>query len=202
MNSKPLSRWQQTIERNPAHSQWYIERFKAMAAEGRDLVGEARLVDAMVGRGSTILDAGCGPGRHAHYLHERGHTVVGIDLDPALIAAAEADAPGPRYVVGDLYDVVLPDDVPSSYDLVFSAGNVMGFLHPDTRRPVLANIAGWLADDGRAVIGFGAGRGYDFAEFVADARSVGLEPESLFSSWDLRPLQDDSTFLVAVLHRA
>lgn len=47
----------------PGHSQWYIERFRTMAREGADLEGEARLIDAMVARGSRILDAGCGPGR-------------------------------------------------------------------------------------------------------------------------------------------
>ena len=40
--------------------------------QGADLVGEARLIDAMVPRGAAILDAGCGPGRHAGHLHERG----------------------------------------------------------------------------------------------------------------------------------
>jgi hypothetical protein len=29
------------------HSQWYIERFRRMAAEGADLAGEARLMDAV-----------------------------------------------------------------------------------------------------------------------------------------------------------
>jgi hypothetical protein len=34
-----------------------------MARDGADLAGEARLIDAMVARGSGILDAGCGSGR-------------------------------------------------------------------------------------------------------------------------------------------
>jgi SAM-dependent methyltransferase len=66
-----------------------------MAAEGADLGGEARLVDAMVAPGSRLLDAGCGTGRTAAVLHARGHRVVGVDADPVLIAAAEADHPGP-----------------------------------------------------------------------------------------------------------
>ena len=35
------------IEEKPGHSDWYIERFRTMAAEGHDLDGEARFVDAM-----------------------------------------------------------------------------------------------------------------------------------------------------------
>jgi len=100
--SYPPGQWQQMIARDPGHSARYVERFKLLAAQGRDLHGEARLIDAMVERGSVILDAGCGPGRHAGYLHDAGHRVVGVDVDPALIAAAEVDAPGPDYLVGDL----------------------------------------------------------------------------------------------------
>jgi hypothetical protein len=55
--------WLRMIEQNPGHSSWYIERFRAMAAAGDDLGGEARFVDAMAPRGARILDAGCGPGR-------------------------------------------------------------------------------------------------------------------------------------------
>ncbi len=196
------SKWADAVANNPDHSTWYVNRFRQMAANGADLVGEARLIDAMAPRGATILDAGCGPGRHAGYLHAAGHTVVGVDLDPVLIAAAEEDFPGPRYVVGDLAEVVLPADAPQEFDLVFSAGNVMGFLHPETRRPTLANIASWLTPDGRAVIGFGAGRGYAFDDFVTDAASSGLLLKQAFSTWDLQLFTEESTFLVAVLAHA
>lgn len=196
------SKWADAVANNPEHSAWYVKRFRELAANGTDLVGEARLIDAMAPRGATILDAGCGPGRHAGYLHAAGHTVVGVDLDPVLIEAAEEDFPGPRYVVGDLADVVLPDDVPQQFDLVFSAGNVMGFLHPETRQDALATIAGWLKPDGRAVIGYGAGRGYDFDDFARDAATSGLLLKQAFSTWDLQLFTAESQFLVAVLHRA
>ena len=202
LRSVRRSKWADAVANNPQHSAWYVNRFRQMAAGGADLVGEARLIDAMAPRGATILDAGCGPGRHAGHLHAAGHTVVGIDLDPVLIEAAEADFPGPRYLVGDLAEVVLPADAPQEFDLVFSAGNVMGFLHPETRLDVLRNIASWLKPEGRAVIGFGAGRGYDFGDFVTDAATSGLMLKQAFSTWDLRVFTEESTFLVAVLERA
>ncbi len=200
-DAAPPGRWADMMAANPGHSAWYVERFRRMAASGADLVGEARLVDALAPRGARILDAGCGPGRHAGYLHRAGHTVVGVDLDPVLIEAAEADEPGPRYVVGDLTVVALPDDAPAEFDVISCAGNVMTFLHPDTRRPILARFAAWLAPGGRAVIGFGAGRGYPFEEFLADAAASGLGRHQLFSSWDLRPLEGSSDFIVALLSR-
>ena len=52
---------------------------------------------------------------------------------------------------------------------------------------------------GRVVIGFGAGRGYEFSEFLTDARRAGLEADLLLSAWDLRPWREDSGFLVAML---
>ena len=53
---------------------------------------------------SRVLDAGCVPGRVGAELAARGHIVVGVDVDPLLIAAAEADHPGPRWIVADLAD--------------------------------------------------------------------------------------------------
>jgi len=50
--------WEEMKRQNPGHSAWYIKRFEQMRADGADLHGEARLVDAMVPRGSRILDAG------------------------------------------------------------------------------------------------------------------------------------------------
>ena len=54
------------------HTAWYIERFRALAADGADLAGEARFLDALLARGSRVLDAGCGPGRVGAALREAG----------------------------------------------------------------------------------------------------------------------------------
>lgn len=194
------SLWMQKVTADPGHSQWYIERFRAMARAGDDLAGEARFVDAMAPRGARILDAGCGPGRLGGYLAAAGHHVVGVDVDPALIEAAEQDHPGPRWLVGDLAELDLPArGIAEPFDVIVSAGNVMTFLAPSTRRRVLSRLRAHLDDGGRAAIGFGAGRDYGFAEFLDDAAAAGLGPDLLLSAWDLRPFTDDSDFLVAVL---
>ncbi|MVU83832.1 methyltransferase domain-containing protein [Nocardia sp. ET3-3] len=204
MSGRTPSQWEEITADNPAHSTWYVERFRAMAAAGDDIVGEARMIDAMVGRGSRILDAGCGPGRVGGYLHGVGHTVVGVDVDPVLIAAAEQDYPGPTWLVGDLAELDLPSrGVAADFDVIVCAGNVMTFLAPATRGAVLANFARHLAPSGRLVTGFGAERGYEFAEFLADAENAGLAVDLRLSTWDLRPFAEDSDFLVAVFsHRA
>lgn len=195
--------WMQKVAADPGHSQWYIERFRAMARAGDDLAGEARFVDAMAPRGARILDAGCGPGRLGGYLADAGHQVVGVDVDPALIAAAEHDHPGPRWLVGDLAELDLPArGIAEPFDVIVSAGNVMTFLAPSTRVQVLGRLRAHVADDGRAAIGFGAGRDYDFDVFLNDAVDAGFAIDVLLSTWDLRPFTDESDFLVAILRPA
>ncbi|WP_346620768.1 class I SAM-dependent methyltransferase [Blastococcus montanus] len=197
------SAWTRMTQEDPDHSRAYVQRFRDLAAQGMDIVGEARLVDAMLPRGSRVLDAGCGPGRVGGWLAEVGHEVVGVDVDPVLIAAAEEDHPGPRWLVADLAELDLPAaGVPEPFDVIVSAGNVMAFLAPSTRCAVLRRLRAHVAPGGRAAIGFGAGRGYAFDEFLADAREAGWAPDLLLSTWDLRPFTPDSEFLVAILRPA
>lgn len=195
--------WLRMLAENPGHSQWYIDRFAAMAADGADLAGEARMIDTLVPRRARVLDAGCGTGRVGGFLAAAGHEVVGVDLDPVLIEAARRDHPGSTWLVGDLAELDLPaQGIPEPFDAIVSAGNVATFLAPRTRGEVLRRLRAHLRDEGRLVIGFGAGRGYEFAEFFVDVEAAGLVSDLLLSTWDLRPFGSDSDFLVAVLRSA
>ncbi|WP_229076653.1 trans-aconitate 2-methyltransferase [Actinoplanes sp. DH11] len=169
-----------------------------MAARGDDLGGEARMIDAMVPRGARILDAGCGTGRVGGRVAASGHTVVGVDLDPELIAEARAEFPGVRWEVGDLAELSLGE----RFDVVVCAGNVMTFAAPSSREVILRRFREHLAEGGRAVVGFGEGRGYEFDQFLKDAAVAGLEPDLLLGTWDLRPFTPGADFLVAVLRAA
>jgi SAM-dependent methyltransferase len=192
--------WTRITQENPEHSAAYIQRFKDLAAAGHDLVGEARLVDAMLPRSSRVLDAGSGTGRIAAHLAAAGHDVVGVDGDPVLVAAAAEEHPGPRFVVGDLAELDLPArGIAEPFDVIVSAGNVVTFLAESTRVEVLRRLRRHVREDGRAAIGFGAGRGYEFDDFLADAAAAGWTPDLLLSTWDLRPFAPDADFLVALL---
>jgi len=197
------SSWTRLTEENPQHSVGYIRRWQDLAAQGMDILGEARTVDAMVARGSRVLDAGCGQGRIGGHLASLGHDVVGVDLDPVLIAEAEAVHPGSRWVVSDLAELDLPArGIAEPFDAIVCAGNVMTFLAPSTRHEVLRRLLAHLRPSGRAAIGFGGGRGYEFDDFLADAVATGWTPDLLLSTWDLRPFGPDADFLVALLRPA
>jgi len=173
-----------------------------MAAEGADLDGEARLLDAMLARGSRVLDAGCGPGRVGAELAARGHVVVGVDADRELIEAAQADHPGPTWLVADLAELDLAAEGETEpFDAAVCAGNVMPFVAEGTEGLVLARIAEHLRDDGLLVVGFGLDRGYALVDFDAQAAAAGLVIEHRFATWDLRLWWDDAPFAVTVLRR-
>jgi len=197
------SLWEQKVAADPSHSTWYVERFRRMAADGADLAGEARFVDAMLPRGARVLDAGCGPGRVGAELAARGHTVVGVDVDPVLVEAARTDHPGPDWRVGDLADLDLPaEGVAEPFDVVVCAGNVLTFLAAGTEVEVLRRFRAHLAPGGRAVVGFGTARGYAPDQFVADLKEAGLRVDVALATWDLRPWTPDADFLVAILSAA
>jgi SAM-dependent methyltransferase len=179
------------------HASWYIERFRTMARDGADLAGEARFLDAMLARESRVLDAGSGTGRVAAALAERGHAVVGVDVDPALVEAAHADYPGPRFVVADLATLDLVEEAP--FDAAVLAGNVLVFVTPGSERTVLARIAAHVRPDGFLVAGFATDREYGVPAFDADCAALGLVVEHRFATWDLRPWRDRAPWAVTVL---
>jgi SAM-dependent methyltransferase len=197
-----VSKWVEITARDPDHSRWYVERFRSMAAAGDDLAGEARFVDAMVPRAARILDAGCGPGRVGGELARRGHVVVGVDVDPVLIEAAEEDHPAATWLVGDLAELDLPRrGIAEPFDAIVCVGNVMPFLAPGTRRAVLSHLRAHLTPAGRVAVGFAAGRGYDFDTYRDDARAAGLVVDLELETWDVRPFTPSSEFLVTILRQ-
>ena len=72
-------------------------------------------------RGRT-LELGCGEGRVVRDLAERGHSVVGVDASPTLVAAARELDPTGEYLVGDAAALPFED---GSFDLAVAYNSLM-----------------------------------------------------------------------------
>jgi SAM-dependent methyltransferase len=176
----------------------YDRRFEELAASGMDMHGEAALVDSY-GPGS-VLDAGCGTGRVAVELSRRGHPVVGVDVDEAMLAAARAKAPDLIWVHGDLADPGL--DFGRAFDVVVMAGNVLIFVPAGVEDRVIANAARWLAPRGLLVTGYSVlPDGFGPRQHDALATAAGLELQDRWSTWDRRPFSPGDRYAVAVHRR-
>jgi SAM-dependent methyltransferase len=105
--------------------------------------------------GARVLEVGCGPGRLSILLARRhGLEVTGLDLDPAMIERARAnaarsqdsDARGPSFVVADVASMGFPD---ASFDLVLSTLSMHHWTDPAAG---LAEMARVLRPGGRTLI--------------------------------------------------
>lgn len=94
----------------------------------------------------TALDAACGTGRHAAYLAERGHSVIGVDISPKMLALARQKVPGGDFREADVRDLPLPD---RSVDLIVCA---LALAHVPDLVPVMTEFARVLRPEGHLVI--------------------------------------------------
>ncbi len=140
---------------------------------GGILIGDTRLYDAISHRlllgslferiaadvtavapaGGRVLEVGCGPGRLSTMLARRGLDVTGLDLDPAMIQRARANAARsahngrqPSFLVGDVASLAFPD---RSFDLVVSTLSMHHWADPTAG---LTEIGRVLRPDGRALV--------------------------------------------------
>lgn len=111
-------------------------------------------VAAAAPTGGRVLDVGCGPGQLANRLARvHGLAVAGLDLDPAMIQRAHANAERavaaelrPTFVVGGVAALPFPD---ASFDLVVST---LSMHHWADATAGQAEIGRVLRPGGRALI--------------------------------------------------
>ena len=201
-----MTRWEQVARAGvgEGYAEKYAERFRAMAARGEDIHGEASLVVDLVPAPARVLDAGCGTGRIAVRLAELGYDVVGIDVDETMLAVARAENPALDWRLADLATL----DLGERFDLVLLAGNIVPLLEPGTLDSVATRMAAHLAPGGLAVCGFGFDTAHlpagcpvtPLAEFDGAMAAAGLVAEARFSGWDRAPFAESAGYVVAV-HR-
>jgi SAM-dependent methyltransferase len=111
-------------------------------------------IAAAAPEGARVLEVGCGPGHLSTRLAHHGFEVAGLDLDPSMIARAQAnidragngDRRQPSFLVGDVAALAFPD---RSFDLVVSTLSMHHWADPAA---ALAEIGRVLRPGGRALI--------------------------------------------------
>jgi len=111
-------------------------------------------VAAVTPDGARVLEVGCGPGHLSTRLGRHGFDVAGLDLDPAMIARAQANTGRlgngnqrrPSFLVGDVAALAFPD---GSFDLVVSTLSMHHWTDPAAG---LAEIGRVLHPGARALI--------------------------------------------------
>ena len=204
MNGQGRTRWQQIARRGAGerYARVYADRFRAMAARGEDVHGEATFVAGLVEPPASVLDAGCGTGRIATRLDELGYDVVGVDVDAAMLQVARAEGPALDWRLGDLATL----DLDRTFDVVLLAGNIVPLLEPGTLPAVAQRLAAHLEPDGRVVCGFGLDPGHlpagcpvtPLADFEAAMAAAGLGAVARWSGWDRAAFDVAGGYVVTV----
>jgi SAM-dependent methyltransferase len=181
----------------------YQRKFDQLAASGENVHGEVDLV--MTYEPASVLDAGCGTGRVAIELANRGVDVVGADLAPDMLATARERAPHLSWVEADLTTLDLGD----TFDVVVMAGNVMLFVAD--RAATVASCGRHLRGGGHLIAGFqvvelvtpsGHHRpGCDLASYDQWCAEAGLQLVDRFATWDRQPYEGGG-YAVSVHRRA
>jgi SAM-dependent methyltransferase len=81
--------------------------------ELKDKPFDRELLDRFAARltgAGRVCDMGCGPGQIARYLHDRGVTVLGIDLSPGMIEQARRLNPGLDFQTGNMLALDVEDE--------------------------------------------------------------------------------------------
>lgn len=107
---------------------------------------EATLFEHHVAAGSRILDLGVGTGRTTPWLSTRASWYLGIDVAPAMVAAARRLHPGADLRVGDASD--LGDLADDGVDVVVFSYNGIDYLDDGARHRTLDEVRRVLVPGG------------------------------------------------------
>lgn len=176
MTPDEANRW---LKARSVSGEAYDATYERRAAAGENVHGEADFIGRF--EPDSVLDAGCGTGRVGCELARRGLEVVGVDIDPKMLATARYKAPNVDWRLADLATV----DLGRTFDAVVMAGNVMIFLAPGTEHTVVANMARHLRPGGLLIAGFQLmPRRLTIERFDEVARRAGLVLAERWSTWN------------------
>ena len=102
-----------------------------------------------LGKDDSIVDFGCGIGRHTNELSSRGYSAIGVDFSETLLEKAKEDTSNSIFVHDDCRTVDLQD----KFDAVICLYDVIGsFSDASENMKILENSVAHLKDDGCIVL--------------------------------------------------
>ena len=113
-----------------------------------DLLAWQRATSCLPQRPSTVIDAGCGTGRWAHWLLDAGHHVIGIEQSRNMIDALETRALGERFrlIANSMENVNLCG---ANADAVFAMGSLQFTTDPASQ---LKKFTSWIRPGGYVAV--------------------------------------------------
>ncbi|MEE2708119.1 MAG: class I SAM-dependent methyltransferase [Gemmatimonadota bacterium] len=135
-------------------SQWFESYFnedyyRADRHEDTDL--EVEGISLLLGppKDTTVLDLGCGYGRHSLKLSELGYRMVGYDLSPILLRRAAGGNPNIGWIRGDVRSLPFRN----KFDGMISMFNAFGYFEDETDNYiVLQEVEAVLRPGGRLIV--------------------------------------------------
>jgi cyclopropane fatty-acyl-phospholipid synthase-like methyltransferase len=136
---------------------WFDSSFYHQLYSHRDEKEAAEFIEVLLNElepepGSTMLDLGCGVGRHARQLASNGYNVTGLDLAASSIRnARRTPAPGLQFYEHDMRSSFGT----GRFNYVFSFFTSFGYFnHASENHKVIKNISEALTSGGRLVMDY------------------------------------------------
>lgn len=135
-------------------------RYYDLLYRDKDYGGEADYVLRLIRRfhpeAKTLLDMGCGTGKHAALFRDAGYDVRGVDASETMLNSARTNHPEISFTLGDARSV----DLQSDFDVVTSLFHVASYQkNNDDVVRYLANTARHLKPGGIFIFDFWHGPG-------------------------------------------
>jgi SAM-dependent methyltransferase len=104
-----------------------------------------RFAAAVAGKG-LVADIGCGPGHVARFLADHGVEMCGIDLSPAMVAAARRLNPAIEFAVGNMLALGLDEHTLAGITAFYSLIHIRRDMVPTAMREYhrVLRPGGWL----------------------------------------------------------
>ncbi len=150
----------------------YPELFASLEGNAEEEVDDIIRLLALPA-GAAVEDLGCGRGRHAIPLAQRGYEVTGVDLSDKMLRLArsrsERDGVHVEWVRGDMRKFCRP----GAFDACLSLFTSFGYFSDRENQAVLDNVGRSLKPGGRLLLDLrNAGKGLSRLEDLDETRAI------------------------------